>query len=399
MNGSATSLDVEQYRLQGIEVTKRTLGSGKHAETTEVRYMGLTCAAKKFHFTKHRVSRSREDLYSKQCYMHCAMLGKLRHPNITQFIGFYCESDCKIPVFVYESLHTNLASCIERHGLLPESINYSILKDVAMALRYLHECPAPIPHRSLSASKVMLTRDMTAKLSDIGVANITELEQSFSHNDVSDSCNSQMVVPQIIVRQSSDIELKGDIYAFGLLMIHVITGKSLRGDMGFLIYSQSLSFNESDIVTALLNDIKEDHKLSEIIERCLSPEAGARPCSITILQKISQISVQHPPPFANSLEMLHKIKNDSENRQSMEAELKRLHPQSSMDTSQKRELERLKELVSKISAQNIALQARARSRSSSSSFDLGDEDLPRNKGRLLRQDNCISSPIQVSLPY
>ena len=94
--------------------------------------------------------------------------------------------------------------------------------------------------------------------------------------------------------------------------------------------------------------------------------------------------------------MMYKIKNDSENQQSMKEELKRLHPQSSMDTSQNHELERLKELVSKISAQNIALQARARSRSSSSSFELGDEDLQRNKARLSRQENCIISPMQVS---
>ncbi len=395
MDGS--NLDTEQYRLHGIEVTKRTLGSGKHAETIEVRYMGLTCAAKKFHFSKHQTHMSTEDLYSKHCFQHCSQLAKLRHPNLVQFIGFYCESDSTIPVFVYEHLHINIAACIERHGILPESINYSILKDVAMALRYLHERPIPITHRSLTASKVLLTRDMTAKLSDVSIAYITDLEQSFAHKDVSDSRSS---TPQIIIRQSSDIEIKSDIYAFGLLIIHVISGKTLTLDLESLEYAHSVSFNESDLVSALLNNIKEDHQLMGLLEKCLSIEPGTRPCSITILQKISQISANHPPLFTNCLEMLHKIKTDSEYQLNMKAELKRLNPQMSIDASQSNELERLKELVTKISAQNIALQARARSRSSSSSIDYGDEDIQRNKSKMTRQDNnCIASPLQVSVSH
>ena len=396
---NAASSDIEQYRLHCIEVTNRSLGSGKHAETIEVRYMGLTCAAKKFHFTRQQARKTTEDTYSKQCYMHCSLLGKLRHPNLTQFIGFYCESHSTIPVFVYEHLHLNLATCIERHGILPESVNYSILKDVSMALHYLHECVPSIPHQSLAASKVLLARDMTAKLSDVGIANITDLEQSFSHNDVSDSQTS-FEVPQIIIRQSSDIELKSDIYAFGLLMLHVITGKSLFSELKAITSS---SFNESDIVSALLNGVEEHHPLMSLLEKCVSMEPASRPCSITIMQKMSQVSSQFPPLFTNSLEMLQQIKKDSERQVNMKAELKRLNPQSTIDVTQINELERLKELVTKISTQNIALQARLQSsRSKSSSFDYGDEEsyVVQNKAKLMRQDNqCIISPMQVSISF
>lgn len=378
--------DSEQYRLQGVEVTGRSLGTGSNTDVVDVRYMGLTCAAKKFHFTKHSGYKSREKEYSRSYHEHCCLLGKLRHPNLVQFIGYYCEEDSLMPILVYECLHTTLASCIKNYGPLPDSINYSVLKDVAMALRYLHELTTPIAHRSLSASKVLLTRDMSAKLGDMGVASLTEVCQL----SPAASCTEESVthfVPQIVIRLSQDVELKNDIYSYGLLIIHTITGRTLLSEMASLEYAQSVSFCESDMVEVLLTEIHENHALLSLLEKCLATNPHTRPCAITILHKMAQVCANHPPLFTNSLEMLQQIKTDAE------SQLKRLTPQNSQELSQNDELDRLKELVRKISTQNIALQARLSSRSGSFSFENGTNP---SKG-LVRQDKqCISSPLQVS---
>lgn len=392
--------DIEQYRLQMIETTNRPLGSGSHAGVTEVRFMGLTCAAKKFHFRKHQNCKLMEEEYSKRSYEHCSLLGKLRHPNLVQFIGFYCEPDNLVPILVYECLHTTLAGCIESYGLMPDCINYPILKDVATALRYLHEHPIPIPHRSLAASKVLLTRDMTAKLSDIAVRNVTELEQMDTHSTEMDKGRTPPV-PHVVIRPALSIELKNDIYAYGLLIIYIASGKSVLSELGALHFSQSVSFCESDLVDLLLTSVDEDHVLLELIEKCLAPEVKSRPSAITVLQKITKISSLYPPVFTNSLEMLEKIRNDAENQLNMKAKLKKLSPECSLDSSQNNELDRLKDLVTKISAQNVVLQARlSSSRSNSISwYENGEGDSPtvdQQKRNLQRQDNlCVSSPLQV----
>ena len=54
-------------------------------------------------------------------------------------------------------------------------ISYGILRDVALGLVYLHEHSPPIIHRNLSANNVLLTSNMNAKLSDMGVAKILNL--------------------------------------------------------------------------------------------------------------------------------------------------------------------------------------------------------------------------------
>ena len=73
-----------------------------------------------------------------------------------------------------EFLPTTLTQCLDRYGIMPEEINYSILQDVALGLRYLHDRHDPIIHRDLSANNVLLTADMRAKISDLGVAKILE---------------------------------------------------------------------------------------------------------------------------------------------------------------------------------------------------------------------------------
>ena len=59
---------------------------------------------------------------------------------------------------------------------LPKEITYSILYDVALlGLCYLHSQNFPIIHRDLSSNDILLTPNMTAKISDLGVAKILNL--------------------------------------------------------------------------------------------------------------------------------------------------------------------------------------------------------------------------------
>ena len=165
--------DFELYKLSGIEIKDCVYGHGSYATVIELNHFGLKCAGKKIHEvllmqgnTTYTVRRFEEE---------CRILGKIRHPNIVQFLGVHFQSGMQAPILVMEFLPTNLSHCIQHHGILPEEISYSILFDVAIGLCYLHSQTPPIIHRDLSSNNVLLTRDMTAKISDLGVARILDL--------------------------------------------------------------------------------------------------------------------------------------------------------------------------------------------------------------------------------
>ena len=163
----------ESFRLTGVKVTDRVLGHGSYATVLELEYLGLKCAGKKIHEillmqgnTSYTVRRFEEE---------CHLLSQVRHPNIVQFLGVFFQQDEQAPILVMEFLPTNITSCIEQYGILPNEVSYSILYDVALGLCYLHNQTPPIIHRDLSSNNILLTPNMTAKISDLGVARILNL--------------------------------------------------------------------------------------------------------------------------------------------------------------------------------------------------------------------------------
>ena len=104
--------------------------------------------------------------FEEECLIH----SQLRHPNIVQFLGVHFQQGVRAPILVMEFLPTNLTSHIEQYNILPTDVNCSILHDVALALRYLHSQTPPIIHRDLSSNNILLTPNMTAKISDFGNA-------------------------------------------------------------------------------------------------------------------------------------------------------------------------------------------------------------------------------------
>ena len=163
---------LEQYRLLTARETGLEFGRGSYAAVVEVDYKGLRCAGKKIHRVLYE---GQVDNLVRRFEEECRLLSQLRHPHIVQFLGIYFEVDTNAPVLVMEFLPTTLTQCLDRYGVMPEEINCSILQDVAVGLRYLHDRRDPIIHRDLSANNVLLTADMRAKISDLGVAKIVEV--------------------------------------------------------------------------------------------------------------------------------------------------------------------------------------------------------------------------------
>ena len=202
---------LQQYTLQGVRETGVELGRGSYAAVYTVEYKGLTCAAKIFHPTlyhqEYAIGRFQEE---------CALLSRLKHPNIVQFLGVYEKgSEVVLPALVME--------CLDQYGVLPNEIGYSILKDVALALSYLHQHDPPIIHRDLSANNVLLTRGMTAKISDLGMAKHlfpTSLNQTLTETPG----NANYMPPETKVANPC-YDTKVDVFSYGVLMIHLFTAQ------------------------------------------------------------------------------------------------------------------------------------------------------------------------------
>ena len=303
----ATFTGFDPYKLNEIRVTDRELGHGSYATVLELEYMGLKCAGKKIHElllrqgdTSYTVRRFEEE---------CRLLSQVRHPNIVQFLGVYFQQGVRVPILVMEFLPINLTSCIEQYGVLPKEISYSILHDVALGLCYLHSQTPLIIHRDLSSNNVLLTPNMTAKISDLGVArilNLTPLQVS----RMTQTPGTPAYMPPEVMVANPKYDTSIDEFSYGILMIHIFSGRWPEPQVGPNRIEQGrlIPVSEAERREVFLQAIGSDNAPMILIHRCISNDSNIRPPASEIADRIGEIVSQFPASFANRLEMLGHIK-------------------------------------------------------------------------------------------
>ncbi|XVE61927.1 hypothetical protein DITRI_Ditri06bG0077500 [Diplodiscus trichospermus] len=99
---------------------------------------------------------------------------------------------------------------------------FSIIKDVALALAYLHEGWAEIIiHRDIKASNVLLGGDFNGKLGDFGLARCSKHEQGPQTTHLAGTFG--YMAPELA--KTGKASTSTDVYAFGAFCLEVACGK------------------------------------------------------------------------------------------------------------------------------------------------------------------------------
>ena len=202
-----------------------------------------------------------------------------------------------------------LAQCLDQYGVLPNEIGYSILKDVALALSYLHQHDPPIIHRDLSANNVLLTHGMTAKISDLGMAK--HLFPASRNQIMTETPGNANYMPPETKVANPRYDTKVDVFSYGILMIHLFTTqwpfrtthKVDPRDSSKAIPNET----EVDCYREKLDAIGGDNPLMSLVIACLSDSPVCRPKAVEILTQVSRVADQFPPSSQNKVELLRQV--------------------------------------------------------------------------------------------
>ena len=308
MSEGAIFGDFVSYKLTGVEAKHRELGRGSYAVVLELDYGGLKCAGKKIHDellkqgdTSYTVRRFKDE---------CRLLSQIRHPNIVQFLGVFFQRDEITPILVMEFLPTNLTSCIEVYSTLPNEISYSILQDVAVGLCYLHSQTPPIIHRDLSSNNVLLTPNMTAKISDLGVARILSLSPLQVSRMTQTPGTPAYMPPEVMVADPT-YDTSVDVFSFGVVVTHILSGRWPEPQIGPNRIDPEtdilIPVSEAERRKVFLDSIGHDHPLMELILKCIDNNPKRRAHAHEIVEQLTEMVSQFPTSLTNRLEMLRHI--------------------------------------------------------------------------------------------
>ena len=220
-----------------------------------------------------------------------------------------------------EFIPTNLTTCIEQYSNLdlPKEITYSILYDVALGLCYLHSQNPPIIHRDLSSNNILLIPNMTAKISDLGVAkilNLTPLQMS----RLTQTPGTPAYMPPEVMVANPRYDTSVEEFSYGILMIHIPSHKWPEPQIGQVRTESGrgmIPVSEAERRMEFLLAVGNDHPLMDLILKCIHNHPKSRAHASEIRKKLAKILLQFPAPFPNRLEMMHQLETDRKEKSAL----------------------------------------------------------------------------------
>ncbi|XP_021898152.1 probable leucine-rich repeat receptor-like protein kinase At5g49770 [Carica papaya] len=149
-------------------------------------------------------------------------LSRIRHPNLVCLFGVCIEDGEQYLVYEYCAAGNLAQHLLRKDTALTWEKRVKILRDCALALRYLHHyIDGCIVHRDIKLTNILLTENLEAKLSDFGLARMLGMEESKVFTDVRGTIG--YMDPEYM--SNAKLTCASDIYSFGIVTLQLLSGQ------------------------------------------------------------------------------------------------------------------------------------------------------------------------------
>ncbi|CAA2956876.1 probable LRR receptor-like serine threonine-kinase At4g20940 [Olea europaea subsp. europaea] len=194
----------------------------------------------------------------------------IRHPNVVGLRGYYWGPTQHEKLILSEYISPgSLASFLyDRPGRKGPPLTWpqrlKIAVDIARGLNYLHFDPA-VPHGNLKASNVLLDGpDLNARVADYCLHRL--MTQSGTVEQILDAGVLGYRAPELAASKKPLPSFKSDVYAFGVILLELLTGKCA----GDVVSGEDGGVDLTDWVRLRV----ADGRGSDCFDATLSPEIG-----------------------------------------------------------------------------------------------------------------------------
>ena len=194
---------------------------------------------------------------------------RLNHPNVVRAVDAGSVGGHQFIASEYSG-GRRLSDALAQREWFPKRRCVRIAQDIADALEHLES--HHVIHRGLTPRTIVLAESGVAKLRGFSLSRLTEADGSQTWFDV-DVYAARYMSPEII-QSAPIVGTRADIYSFGCVLYHLITGRPpFTGEHALAVKKQHLEESPPD-ARPLRDDIPEG--LHVVLMKCLQKDPGAR---------------------------------------------------------------------------------------------------------------------------
>ena len=165
--------------------------------------------------------RSRHSKFRERFLQEAKAVARLNHPHIVQGIDIVHSGDT--PFLIMEFIDgPTVGQLLRRHGVLTARKALRIVTQIASALHQAHALG--IIHRDIKPENIMLTRTGVAKLCDLGLAKLPEVDPKEGSLGRVVVGTADYISPEQ-ARGERSVDTRSDIYSLGATFFRMMTGR------------------------------------------------------------------------------------------------------------------------------------------------------------------------------
>ena len=152
-------------------------------------------------------------------------MSQLRHPHIVQFLGVCYLPGAQLPVLLMEKLQTSLDNLLETSPNIPIDLKVHLLTGTGRGVVYLHSRTPPIAHRDLSAKNILVDNGLNAKIADLGVSRIVNIQPGRLAASMTQMPGTGVYMPPEAAQEEGVTRYNTaiDIFSFGVVSLFTLT--------------------------------------------------------------------------------------------------------------------------------------------------------------------------------
>ncbi|KAL6498782.1 hypothetical protein OROGR_028329 [Orobanche gracilis] len=223
------------------------------------------------------------------------LLTSLKHENLSRLRGFCCSKGRGECFLIYDFVpNGNLLQYLDmkeskRKIVLDWPTRKSIIKGIANGIEYLHGNKNDKPtlvHRNISAEKILIDQHYSPLLADSGVHKLLADDIIFS--TLKSSAAMGYLAPEYT--NTGKFTEKSDIYAFGMIIFQIMSGKSKITQLN--CHGAEISRFEDFIDANLAGKFNESEaaRLGEVALLCTHENPNQRPDIGTVMQELDDMT-------------------------------------------------------------------------------------------------------------